>query len=422
MTTLIRMSLLSLVFLAATTTFAFQEEAKKLAVDAAKIRYLEIPIIGDIGFEVVPSGLKQVLARGARRPISNGIVLVIDSEGGTDADALAMAEMIEGVSDDVVVIAAVRRAIGPATALVLASDLMVILAPEAKGIRIQYQPPLGATEADIAKDRDAYLRMAKDNPVKIAVVNAMFNPTLPVYAWNLPDGGADASNTKPDGIEKYLEIPPGGLADGMTAQEMKTMGLGLQAKDVESIGSLLGYEDWRRRDKSGEVLMRKASEEQSKIGEEIRRRLQRGIQRASEAKALLASVDQLESVAREADPRRQPYRYRQSYGVAWNHWEYSGPSITAWRENSDRAVMAWRRVIDAIDRVGALGRSARDDLHWVQGQQVPRSMQSWVPKEMEILQKSLEPLLAEGSALSQRRASAVEQADYFANNRNRPTI
>ena len=426
MTTLIRMLLLCLLFSAATTTFAFQEEAKKATADGGKIRYLEIPITGDIGFQVVPSGLEQALARGSRRPISNAIILVINSSGGTDADALAMAKMINGVNKDVLVVAAVRRAIGPATALVLAADQLVILDPEAEGIRIQYQPPLGATPEDIAKDREAYLRLAKGNPVRAAVVNAMFDPTLPVYAWNLPDGGTDASNTKPDDIEKYLEIPPGGLADGMTAQEMKLMGLGLQAKDVESIGKLLGFEDWRRRDKSGEVLMKKAADEQVRTEEEIRRRLQRGIQRASEAKALLATVDHLESLAREEDPRRQPYQYRRSYGVVQvggiYDWGFSGPSVMAWRENSDRAVQAWRRVIDAIDRVGALGRSARDDLQWVQGQKIPRTMQSWVPEEMAILEKSLRPLLAEGNALSQRRAWAVDQADFFARNRNMPTI
>ena len=212
----------------------------------------------------------------------------------------------------------------------------------------------------------------------------------------------------------------------MTAQEMKSMGLGLQAKDVESIGELLGFEDWRRRDRSGEVLMKKAADEQVRTEEEIRRRLQRGIQRASEAKALLATVDHLESLAREEDPRRQPYQYRRSYGVVQvggiYDWDFSGPSIMAWRENSDRAVQAWRRVIDAIDRVGALGRSARDDLQWVQGQKIPRTMQSWVPEEMAILEKSLRPLLAEGNALSQRRVWAVDQADFFARNRNMPTI
>jgi hypothetical protein len=206
---------------------------------------------------------------------------------------------------------------------------------------------------------------------------------------------------------------------------LQMIGLGLQAKDVEAIGPLLGYEDWRRRDKSGEVLMRKAADSQSRQTEEIQRRLQRGIRRVSEAKALLARVDQLEAVAREADPRRQPYRYRQNFGgwgVHGGGWQYSGPSFTAWRENSDRAVSAWRHVIDAIDQVGVLGRQARDELQWVQGQQIPLSMQSWVPEEMAILEKSLVPLLAEGNALSQRRASAVEQADYFARNRNTPTI
>ena len=388
-----------------------------------RIRYMEIPIIGDIGIDVVSSGLERALERAKKNPKSNAIVIHIDSQGGIDEDAISMGQLLKGVDPSIPIVAAVRRAIGPSLALVLAADVLVILEPETSGIRIQYRPGLGMDEQEMANEREAFLALAGDGPVKVPVVNAMFDPTLPVFVWKDSDEVLQASNLAPEAGMDAHEIPPGGIADGISAAEMKALGLGREAETIEDIGELFGYPDWRLRDKSGANLMRIAADERKSNESQIERRIHSGLRKTAEAMSVLASVDELESRARQEDPRRQSYQYRQDwiFGVGGlNNWVYSGPSYMAWRDNCDRAVDAWQRVIDAIDRVGALGRAAREDLVWIDGQTIPSAMASWVEEEVGLLSARLDPLLSEGGMLWERRKAAESEAAFFAANRNNP--
>jgi hypothetical protein len=384
---------------------------------------MEIPVIGDVGIDAVPSGLERALARAKKSPKSNAIVVHVDSQGGIDEDAISMAQMLKGIDTSIPIIAAVRRAIGPSIALLLASDAVVILEPERSGVRIQYRPGLGMDAEEIAMEREAFLELADDGPVKIPIVNAMFDPTLSVYIWKDSEGLSQASNLPPeDGVDAHV-IPPGGIADGISASELQALGLGREAETIEDIGELFGYPDWRLRDKSGANLMRIAADERQTNESEIERRIHAGLRTTGEAMSVLASVDQLESRARQEDPRRQSYQYRQDwiFGIGGvNNWVYSGPSYMAWRDNCDRAVDAWRRVIDGIDRVGALGRAAREDLVWIESQEIPSAISSWVEEEVRLLEARLEPLISEGGALWQRRKAAEQEARFFATNRNNP--
>ena len=388
-----------------------------------RIRYMEIPVIGDIGIDVVPSGLERALMRAKKAPKSNAIVIHIDSQGGIDEDAIAMGQMLKELDPSIPIVAAVRRAIGPSLALVLAADRLVILEPETSGIRIQYRPGLGMDEAEMDLEREAFLALAGDGPVKVPVVNAMFDPTLSVFIWKDVDGMPQASNRAPEDATDVHEIPPGGIADGISASEMRALGLGREAESIEDIGPLFGYADWRLRDKSGANLMRIAADERKSDESQIERRIHSGLRKTAEAMSVLASVDELESRARQEDPRRQSYQYRQDwiFGVGgFNNWVYSGPSFMAWRDNCDRAVDAWHRVVDAIDRVGALGRAANEDLVWINAQTIPTAMASWVEEEVGLLSARLDPLLSEGGMLWDRRKAAEQQAAFFAANRNNP--
>ena len=141
------------------------------AFETANARYVEIPISGDIGIEVTTQGFSDALDRASREARSDVLVLVIDSHGGLDIDAAQMADLLSTVKDKFRVIAAVRRAIGPAMAIVLASDELVVLDPSVPGVRIQYHPALGR---QLTVDQEIYQRIIGLGPVARVMVQAMF--------------------------------------------------------------------------------------------------------------------------------------------------------------------------------------------------------------------------------------------------------
>ena len=398
------------------------------ALEPVNARYVEIPITGDIGIEVTTQGFSDALARASRESTSNVLVLVIDSHGGLDIDAAQMADLLSTVKDKFHVIAAVKRAIGPAMAIVLASDELVVLEPSVPGIRIQYHPALGR---QLTVDQEIYQRIIGLGPVARVMVQAMFDPTLPVYVWRDSNGTRQASTTRPDGMADVTEIPPGSMADGLSSEELMTLGIGHQAKSVANIGKVLGYARWNRAANLN-TIMQAAADSQSNQVTEIQKRLNNAMSMTSQALALNASLISLESNAREADPRRQPYRYRRSwgnrsgwqsgFGYAGSGWGYSAPTTRAWRANSDRAIAEWQHVISNIDQIFEMGGEAKEDLKWLKAQDIPASMGGWVAEEIKILESQLDPLLSQESVLMSHRRSAVETVQFLGENRRRPTI
>lgn len=398
------------------------------AIEPSNTRYVEIPITGDIGIEVTPEGFSQALQRASREARVSVLVLVIDSHGGLDTDAVQMADMLSGVKDKFRVIAAVKQAVGPAMALVLASDELVVLDPSVPGIRLQYHPALGNT---MAADQENYQRIIGLGPVARVMVRAMFDPELPVYVWRDANGKRQASVTKPDGISEFTEIPPGSMADGISSDELANLGIGHQASTVADIGKAVGYQRWNRAANLG-VVMQTAADSHSSNVTEIQQRLNNAMSMTGQALALNASLINMESAAREADPRRQPYRYRRSwgnrsgwqggFGFSGSGWGYSSPTTRAWRSNSDRAIYEWEHVISNIDQIFEMGGEAKEDLKWIKSQDIPASMGDWVLEEIRILESQLDPLLNQESVLMSRRKSAVETVGFLRENRTRPAI
>lgn len=398
------------------------------AFEPANTRYVEIPITGDIGIEVTPAGFSQAIQRATREARAGVLVLVIDSHGGLDIDAVQMADMLSEVKDRFHVIAAVHRAIGPAMALVLASDDLVVLEPSIPGIRLQYRPALGS---GVTADQENYERIIGLGPVARVMVQAMFNPELPVYVWRDSNETRQASTTKPERITDATEIRPGAMADGLSSDELATLGIGHQSETVADIGKSIGYPRWNRAANLG-VIMQAAADSHSNTVTEIQKRLNSAMSKTGQALALNASLINLESTAREADPRRQPYRYRRAwgnrsgwqggFGFSGSGWGYSSPTTRAWRTNSDRAIVEWEHVISNIDQIFELGGEARDDLKWLKAQDVPASMGGWVAEEIVILESQLDPLLNQESVLMSRRKSAAATVEFLQENRSTPAI
>lgn len=398
------------------------------AFEPLNARYVEIPITGDIGIDVTTRGFSDALSRASREARANVLVLVIDSQGGLDIDAVQMADMLSSAKEKFHVIAAVQRAIGPAMALVLAADELVVLDPSMPGIRLQYRPALGSR---MAVDQENYQRIIGLGPVARVMVKAMFDPALPVYVWRDSSDKRQASTTKPDGIGEVLEIRPGAMSDGLSSEELSTLGIGYQATNIADIGNAMGYGRWNRAANLG-VVMQAAADSHSELVTEIQQRLNNAMSMTGQALSLNASLIGLESNAREADPRRQPYRYRRAwgnrsgwqggFGYAGSGWGYSSPVTRAWRSNSDRAISEWQHVISNIDQIFSMGKEAKDDLKWLKSQEIPASMGEWVAEEITILESQLDPLLNQESVLMSRRKSASETVSFLRENRTRPAI
>ena len=396
----------------------------RAADDSTRGRYVEIPINGDIGFESTPSGLAAAVENATQRFQAgrvNTIVLTIQSEGGSDIDALMMGEILANVDRNLRVVAAVDRALGPALALVLACDELVILSPQRPGPRLQYQAPLGQ---EISEDWAAYRQLNRLGPLARLMIDSIFEADTPIYVWRNDDGQKEAATTPPDNGAEVVELPPGALADGMNSEELQELGIPT-ASNVAGVGQAIGDAAWTRVAILSN-LMRQFASDHSASSDQIATRLDLALSLTMQAKELEASLIEREALARGEDPRRQPYQYRRTWrgnriGRPGMIWGFNGPTQRAWQANSDRAIAAWGRVVRLIDQIFQVGGEARDELTWLTEQTLPTSM-GWVADEIAIIEAQLRPLLSREGVLMNRRAEAVKEVQWFEQHRRRPVM
>ncbi len=412
---------LSLLILSALAYLPSQAQAQQ-----TNGRYITIPVDGQIGIDTLADGFSETLRIAGSDRSNNCLILTFDTDGGSEIEAKRIIDIIEQTDDRYQRIGIVTKCIGPALGILLTCEHIFIADPSPAGTVLEFHAAWtidsGNTEQALRSQQNLYRRLVADKPQWKAVIDAMIDPNVDLYAWKTDSGQIRASNTRPDApaTVEHIDLTE---ALGLTADAAIKAGLAKQLKDgMEGLGRTLGYSTFRPAQTSGAALMAAAVSRRAESESKIDTTFGTAFNLISSAQDLISDVPRQEYFARQADPRN--VRYRSRYVRTWSRsrWRFTGPSVQIWRTNSDNAIQQWQTLVNSLDRIAQLGTQARTQVNWLKEQS-----SNWAPDDprmdgLNSLEGELEELVSGGKSLQVMRDQAVSQINFFQENRNRPAV
>ena len=290
--------------------------------------YVVVPVVGAVGTDVTLEAISLIAARvSAARP--SAVVLLIDSDSGSDETALRMAAILKEVRAGVPVIAVVQRAVGASALLVPVATRVFLAEPVGAGPVISYEPEV---------------RPASDMPVG---AQAAASRSLLAAAAALSAAG--------------FKAPADGIWS-LTAAEAYRSGFAEPLeRGIPTLGRHLGIEPWVSAGRQAEAVVRQTSLHDRAIRAYRGRLVGRAFTALQQSNDAISQLSAAEQAAIVADPRRSPVE--RGYRAAWNGsaWVLAGESSRQWQRTLDGAISAWSRVSQLVDQSAQLLRQAEAD-------------------------------------------------------------
>lgn len=355
--------------------FKPEEKAAPRVSDPAKFKpgtalYIEVPIVGRFGVQVVPKGLARSLAYAVRNKIEH-VVFFVDSQGGDQIVAGEVYDLLAKYDDKIKYYALVRDSIGVAMAVTVWCD-KVFLLPGAN---------LGGTVLVVDKDRHpgdpevvvsqiAYEvgEEAAKHGWSAPVVRAMIDPGEALVAW-VDDGGRAASGVRPPSSVAREKIVatcrPGSL---LTLTRDQAVKLGLAHKyqgSASGLGYELGLDPWTEESDYGKTAMTTAAkthrQEMERSAEKARRSIEKLVKRRNSTQRY---VDRYLALAHNFDPELSAQSSYEKFSSSWDRYWGGGPiagTVTRrkWRDLTDATLQALARAKKGVVELQRLDREAK---------------------------------------------------------------
>ncbi len=349
--------------------FKAAEIPRKLSEEEKAGRYLEVPIRGILGKDIVAEGLARVLRNAVNRDIRN-LVLVFRCEGGDAETAWDLARLLSYYDGRLGLHAIVYKAVGPIAVVALSCDNL-FFAPGAKiggGGVPAVEDKSRRVPGPYSEEFQALIENAAAKGRNELLLRALLDPAAVVAAWRTESGEVKIAEELPPGIPKknVLAVDAGREALVLGADQATGLGLGRSCSGTaEELGALLGIETWRAAGNYGKLAMRRAAIERHKAevrAAERRKALEREL---TEARLLAKTlIDRYMELAKAFDPERHLRRSQEQHFSRWE-WVWGGdglaPTVTRirWRALTDQALWALYRAKQAILTMQSLEAEAR---------------------------------------------------------------
>lgn len=307
------------------------------------IRYLEIPIAGVFGEDIIPIGVENALEQARRRNVEH-IVFRIDSDGGYVWAAEDIAEILEQHEDEFTYHALIDKAISAAIWVALSCDTMHMTPGATMGAAVVYSldETSGDAEVDAKFNSAIAARLAAraekhgHSPV---LVRAMVLGEAEAYAWKDESGEwvIGAERPKLQQVDSLRTLDKRDTVLTLTAKEADELGFAtlFTEKDAEALREGLGVERWRGSGNMGANEMERARSKAKPVFERF------GMLYTE----LFASIERAVS----ADPGN--FTYYVDYGG-----NLTGSSRRDWQRYTDQAITEWRRVHSVLVEMERLER------------------------------------------------------------------
>ncbi len=319
--------------------------------------YLEIPMEGTFGEDILPGGVSDALDFASRRQIEH-IVFRIDSPGGAIWAAEEIAEIMKNRDDEFVYHAVVQSAISASIWVVFSCD-DIHIAPEGTiGAAVVFLLDRTTGEIDVDKKMNSALAasvaaICERKGHEPALARAMMLPEAELWAYRDELGrmrlsGAHIDEAVASDIE---EVDSAETILTLTAQEALRYGVAsaVGKESVADVGASLALAGWRKIGNFGEAAMRKARDRQQDLDGDA-------TDLRKEVPLLLMRINDNKSLAEFKDPLRYSYDYNYRTNILSQHAQ------RVWRQRTDECHSYWdkvqrhakelQRVLEMGERVG----------------------------------------------------------------------
>lgn len=311
---------------------------------SAEVRYLEIPIEGQFGVDIIPVGVANALDQAKRRGVEH-IVFRINSNGGSVWAAEDIAQIMEENEAAFRYHAVVDKAISASIWVALACHTLHMTPGSSIGAAVGYRndTSTGNVEVD-AKFNSAMAALvaarAERKGYSAAIVRAMMIGESEAYAWKDENGewqiGAERPKlSQPDSL-RTLDTKDTVLT--LTAQEAIELGFArsFELGETDELHTALNIERWRGSGVLGANEMERAKKKAKPVFDRF--------------DLLIAELRGAIERANSADPS--------AYGDYYI--DYGGNltdgSRRAWQQRTDAAIREWNRVRAILVEIEKLER------------------------------------------------------------------
>ncbi len=333
--------------------------------------YLQIPIVGTIGKDVMGSGVERALAHAKGAGVKY-IVLYFDSPGGSIDETARILRAFDKYNDDFTFVCIVKKCIGEAFALALMSD-RGFLRPNAQ---------VGGTSEEFAKlsvdldsNTEAMLRstiadrvaqQASENGRYPLIVRAMVDPREVTAAWINDDKLIELGAALPKGIDKSRIVfensdPKHPKVLTLTPDQFDQIGLKSFVGTPSELGSVLNVKNWKEESNYGEKVMVAAAKSAADLKEaqkqSLDNRVDQNVSRRAEAEAYISNNMKQ---AAAWDPNAGTYRsYASRWGWGSSYGGLTRDSRAEWTARSDTATGYLNRAAAGVRTMITLDQEAK---------------------------------------------------------------
>ncbi len=316
------------------------------------IRYVEIPIRGTFGEEVQAEGVERALTNAIKRGVQHA-VFVIDSPGGLVSEAEAIATVIEEQRDKIHCYAVVESAISAAMWVTISCDRVFIRRDGEMGGAVVYskEHTTGAIEVDAKMNSIIAAKLASKaqrSGIRGDAVRAMIIPEAEYYAWADDEGKVLHAMKQPEGLDAERLIIADGEGSILTLTGAQALAAGLAKEfggDLDKLGGQVGAPEWESAGNIGVSAMAAAQRVHQ------RKSKQRG-DLIEDIETAFEELAGMQESAIEAHPNQFTYTYYETSNLL------VPASQTAWRQNTDKCISAWRRVLSQTERIERMQQRA----------------------------------------------------------------
>ena len=271
----------------------FYDPAPELAKPAARPAarpeddprlYLEVPIVGRFGVQIVADGVKKSLSYAVVNKISN-VVFFVDSQGGDQVTAKEIYDLLQRYDKRITYHAVVRDSVGLAMAVTVWCD-NVFLLPGANlgGTELVYDKNRYTGDPEVFLSQVAFEvgGVAEERGWPAGVVPAMIDPAARFAAWVDSTGQIVSGVRVPSSVPRKDVIVSDRRQSVLTLTRDQAAALGVARKfrgDAAALGAELGIEGWRAESDYGRKTMLEAARTQARHMDRIATRNESEIKR-----------------------------------------------------------------------------------------------------------------------------------------------
>lgn len=313
-----------------------------------RLHYIEIPINGTFGENVLPTGVRDALEYAARMNVEH-IVFHIDSPGGYVAAAETISETLRENEDRFTYHALVDDAISAAIWVVVMCDTIHMRPGASVGGAVVFSQDetTGAAEVDAKMNSIIAANLASAAAARghhPSLIRAMILPEKEIFLWEDESGVTRIAEERSEAGPGARSLDDSESILTLTSDEAELVGFAsILEGDSGDLGEALGFRNWRKRSEYGAAAMRRA-ERQAKMrgnsqGELVKR-----------LNAVYASLNRLIEQANAAAPE----------GVSLTIYRESGlltpGSVRRWQKATDESIALWEQVMSGLKELRKISR------------------------------------------------------------------